>query len=64
MEKNMIFPVGIYLLKFNNRNTRTKCGICSELKITTPNQKDTRSGVFVVNFEHIAYLFLRFYYQH
>ena len=36
MEKNMIFPVGIYLLKFNNRNTRTKCGICSELKITTP----------------------------
>ena len=23
------FPVGIYLLKVNNRNTRTRCEICS-----------------------------------
>ena len=27
------FPVGIYLLKVSNRNTRTKCEICSELTI-------------------------------
>ena len=27
---------GIYLLKVNNRNTRTKCKICSKLTIKTP----------------------------
>ena len=27
---------GIFLLKVNNRNTRTKCKICSELTIKTP----------------------------
>ena len=27
--------VGIYLLKVNNRNTRTRCEICSKLKIKT-----------------------------
>ena len=27
---------GIWLLKVNNRNTRTKCKICSELTIKTP----------------------------
>ena len=39
-------PVGIYLLKVNNRNTRTRCEICS--------------GVFIVNFEHISHLVLVF----
>ena len=29
-------PAGIYLLKFNNRNTRTRCEICSKLAIKTP----------------------------
>ena len=29
------FPAGIYLLKVNNRNTRTKCEICSKLTIKT-----------------------------
>ena len=27
------FPSGIYLLKVTNRNTRTRCGICSKLTI-------------------------------
>ena len=27
-------PVGIYLLKVNNRNTRTRCEICLNLTIT------------------------------
>ena len=27
---------GIYLLKVNNRNTRTRCEICSQLTIKTP----------------------------
>ena len=29
-------PAGIYLLKVNNRNTRTRCKICSKLTIQTP----------------------------
>ena len=34
--KNGFSPVGIYLLKVNNRNTRTRCEICSKLTIKTP----------------------------
>ena len=30
------WSVGIYLLKVNNRNTRTRCEICSKLTIKTP----------------------------
>ena len=29
-------PVGIYMFKVNNRNTRTRCEICSKLTIKTP----------------------------
>ena len=38
-----IVPANIYLFKVNNRNTRRH--LC-------------RSGVFIVNFEHISHLFL------
>ena len=56
-----IYPVGIYLLKVNNRNTRTKCEIFSKLTIKTPKRHQwCRSGVFIVNFEHISHLFLVF----
>ena len=41
-------PNGIYLLKVNNRSTRTRCEICS------------KSAVFIVNFEHISHLALVF----
>ena len=42
---------------FNNRNTRTRCEICSKLTIKTPKQRHwRRSGVFIVNFEHISHL--------
>ena len=44
-------PVGIYMLKVNNRNTRTISEICSKLTIKTPEQRQwRRSGVFFVNF--------------
>ena len=33
------FPAGIYLLKVNNRNTRTRCVICSKLTIKTPERR-------------------------
>ena len=55
------WPVNIYLLKFNNRNTRKRCEICSKLSIKTPERRQwRRSGVFTVNFEHISHLFLMF----
>ena len=33
---NTFFPAGNYLLKVNNRNTRKRCEICSELTIKIP----------------------------
>ena len=32
-------PARIYLLKVNNRNTRTRCEICSKLTIKTPERR-------------------------
>ena len=37
-KKFMQSPVGIYLLKVNNRNTRTRCEICSKLTTKTPER--------------------------
>ena len=54
-------PAGIYLLKVNNRNTRSRCEISSKLTITTPERHQwRRSGIFIVNFEHISPLVLVF----
>ena len=53
--------MGIYQLKVNNRNTRSRCEICSELTIKTPERDDwRRSGIFIVNFEHISHIVLVF----
>ena len=50
-------PAGNYLFKINNSNTRTKCEICSELTVKTPERRRWRhSGVFIVKFEHILHL--------
>ena len=52
-----IDPIGIYLLKVNNKNSRTRCKICSKLIIKRPEQRRwRRSGVFIVIFEHISHL--------
>ena len=49
-------PASIYLLKVNNRNTRTRCDICSKLTIKTPEPYYwPRSGVFILNSEHISH---------
>ena len=49
------------LLKVNNRNTRTRCEICSKLTIKTSERRHWRlSGVFIVDFEHISHLVLVF----
>ena len=51
----------IYLFKMNNRNTKKRCEICSTLTMKTPERRHwPRSGVFIVNFEHILHLFLMF----
>ena len=49
------------MFKVNNRNTRTKCEICSKLTIKTPEQRQWgRSGAFIVNLEQISQLILVF----
>ena len=49
-----ILPLGIYMFKVNNRNTRTRCEICSKLtKIIVNFEHFTlRSSVFI-NFEQV-----------
>ena len=32
-------PAGNYMFKVNNRNTRTRCEICSKLTIKTPERR-------------------------
>ena len=32
-------PAGNYIFKVNNRNTRTRCEICSKLTIKTPERR-------------------------
>ena len=56
-----VIPAGNDMFKINNRNTRTRCKICSKLTIKTPQRRQwRRSGVFFVNFEHISHLVLVF----
>ena len=54
-------PAGIYMFKVNNRNTKARCETCSNSTIkTTERLHWRRSGVFIVNFEHISHLALVF----
>ena len=42
------------MFKVNNRNTRTRCEICSKLTIKTPERPQwRRSGAFIVSFGHV-----------
>ena len=46
----------MYLLKVNNRNTRTKsCETCSNLTVKTPERCEVvRTGLFIDSFEQIS----------
>ena len=54
---------GIYRLKINNRNSRTRREICSKLTIKTPERRHSRRStystpsskvsIFIVNFEQV-----------
>ena len=50
------YPADIYLIKFNNRNNRKRCEICSKLTIKTSEQRNVNDVVLV----HISHLFLVF----
>ena len=47
-ETIIVNSANIYLLKVNNRNTRTRCEICSNLTIKTLERR-----VSIVNFRHV-----------
>ena len=52
---------GNYMFKINNRNTRTRCEICSNITIKTPVQRQwRRCSAIIVNCEHISHLVLVF----
>ena len=54
-------PGGIYLLKVNKRNIRTRCKICSKLTVNTTERRHWRRfDVFIVSFEHTSNLVLAF----
>ena len=60
-DKEPTYPAGNYIFKVNNRNTRTRCAICSKLTINIPERRHWgRSGIFIVNFEYILQLVLLF----
>ena len=60
-EKFRCYTANIYLLKVNNKNSKKWCKICSKLTIKAPKRRQSRrSGVFIVNFEHISQLFSEF----
>ena len=44
------FPAGIYLLNVNNRNTRTRCEICSKLTIKMPHRRHCHCRLGRFNF--------------
>ena len=47
--------------KVSKRSTGTKCEVCSKLTIKTPERRHCRrSGVFIVNFDHVSHLVLVF----
>ena len=52
-----IHLAGNNMFKVNNRNTRTRYEICSKLTTKTLERRQwRRSGVVIVNFEHISHL--------
>ena len=52
-----IFYISFIPPKVNNRNRRKGCERCAKLTINTPDGPDKpRSGIFIVNFDHISYL--------
>ena len=47
-------PQNNYLFKVNSKNTKTWSDVCPKLPINTA---ESRSGAFIVNFEHYSHFF-------
>ena len=47
------YLVSNYPLKVDNRNSRTRCEICSKLSIKTPERCQWRSSISINNFEQL-----------
>ena len=59
LQNSQCHQANLCLLIVNNRSTRKRCKICSKLAIKTPKRRHwRRSGIFIVNSEHISHLFL------
>ena len=53
------YPAHVYLFTVNNWNTRKICETRFKVANKTSERRQwLRSGVFIVNFEHILHLFL------
>ena len=53
-KKNYAFLMKTLEPDESNKNTRTKCEICSKSTVKTPERCQWHcSGVFIVNFQHI-----------
>ena len=52
----IINPAGNYMFKVNNRNTRTRCEICSKLTIKTPERRNYMLKIytFIMNFNNVT----------
>ena len=51
---------GNYFFKVNDKNTRKRCEIYSQLTVKALKRRQRRrSNVFIVNFEYISHLFLQ-----
>ena len=56
-----VYPSRQLDVKISYRKIRTRCEICLKLTIMTTERRHwCRSGVFIVNFEHISHLVLVF----
>ena len=53
------FPAGICLLKVNNRNNRTRCKICSELLVKTPERRQNNIRVRIRGYVLVSQKFWR-----
>ena len=47
LARDNVNPAGNYILEVNNRNSRTKCGICPKLTIKTPERSHFSQLVLV-----------------
>ena len=60
LPKNKLNAAGIYQLKINKRNTRTRCEICAKLPIKTTDGRQLRRSVVFAIFEQILHIVLVF----